>query len=88
MTEAVAHDNPRRSDEGSLHYIERIAILAGLMSPGRAAFSDNSQLGPRAHDVALGRTQRPVVDLSAVRLPYAREPGDDDGPVSSGPRSP
>ena len=63
LIQAVVHDNPRKPDEGPLRYIERIAILSGLMAPSRAGFTENTTLG------------RPVE--VGVRLPY-REPGEDD----------
>jgi hypothetical protein len=45
-TLGVAYDYPRRPDEPTLMYAERLAILAGLMAASRAAFHENSKLEP------------------------------------------
>lgn len=45
LTLLVVRDNPRKPGEGPTQYIERIAILSGLMPPGRAAFVENARLG-------------------------------------------
>lgn len=43
-TLAITYDYPPGTKEGTLQYVERVAVLAGLMPAGRAAFSENREL--------------------------------------------
>ena len=45
-TLGVVYDNHRGQTEGTLQYAERIAVLAGLLSPGKASFAENRTLEP------------------------------------------
>ena len=47
ITEDVVRHNPRRSDEGLMEYVERVAILAALMPAGAASYASNKKLGAR-----------------------------------------
>lgn len=48
ITEDVVRHNPRRDGEGMLEYIERVAVLSGLMPVGSAVYASNKRLGQEA----------------------------------------
>lgn len=60
-TLGVVLDHPRRPGEGSVQYMERVAILAGLMPASRASFGPNR---------ALAEGEPEPVGVLDSRLPY------------------
>lgn len=80
QAEALARENPRGEDESILHYVERLAVLAGLVRQEDTALLAGARPVPAKAQLEGGPLEPPPAALDPIpegtRMPYKESDGE------------